>query len=210
MASQMYTLVPNGSDELNGSDWSLQTTIGGDTRHAAIASASTTRYIYANTTLRNNQFRFDDVTDDVAGIHGLSFTFNWNQSTASETASVRIILQDGGDGDASLYSVTTFLTSAALIGKNQTYTSIFYPFHSGTTSWTKDNINDLKATIYCLDNDTNNSASPANEMKILYFAFNVLVNKTDSSQPGTYDNSEKGVEVSNGKVEVSNGKLLVG
>ena len=59
MASQIFSLTPNSTDAESDLDvLELVSTVGGDTKHAAIASTSAVRYLRSDTTGDDNTFGF--------------------------------------------------------------------------------------------------------------------------------------------------------
>ena len=202
MASTYHEILPNSDDADSSNDWSVQSSILFDDLHSCLASTTSTRYIKSSTNGVRNYFGFENLSvtpTTTPPIHHIQYVFTYSSDTASETFSLFVGIVDGGDSDTILWSDSITLTAPSNTGKVNTYTSPIFPYHSGTTAWSVDNINDLKVFIRLLDNDTGGSASSVINIKT--FKYLVTTNDSDSTAISTYP-AKKGMKVSRGVINI--------
>ena len=202
MASTKVDLVPDSDDADGSTDWSIQTNMIGDDLHSALATTSTTRYIKSNTIGARNYFGFENLSFTPAGtppIHWLQYYFTFGADLANEVFSLYVGIVDGGDSDNIIYNDTLTLTAPANTNKLESYTSPIFPYHSGTTAWSVDNINNLKVFLRLIDNDTGGSASTT--IRINYFEYQIMTNNSDRATPSTYE-AKKGIKIKRGTVGI--------
>lgn len=213
MASQIFSLSPNSTDlESDLADWELVTTIGGDTKHAAIASTSSTRYIRSDTTGDDNTFGFSggsDIPDD-AVIQWLWLYIVWGSSVANELMELRLQLINGSDSSV-FYTESFELAGPSNTGKVLTTQSQGnYPLKTtsdGSTAWTKTEMENLKIRLECYDNSTTNNDT-SNFLEIMQVRVDVMCRTTFPGQFGVADstyNAGSDMKITEDTVEITNG-----
>ena len=187
MASQIFSLSPNSTAiESDGADWELVTTIGGDTKHAAIASTSSTRYLRSDTTGDDNTFGFSggsDIPDD-AVIQWIWLYIVWGSSVANEPMALRLQLVNGSDS-STFYTEVLELVGPSNTGKVLTTQSqgnyALKTTSDGSTAWTKTEMENLLIRLEVYDNSTTDNDT-SNYLEIMQVRVDVMCRTTFPGQ----------------------------
>ena len=215
MASQIFSLTPNSTDsESDANVWELVSSVGGDTKHAAIASNSTIRYLRSDTSGDDNTFGFSggsDIPDD-AVIQWLWLYIVWGSSVANEPMELRLQLINGSDSSV-FYTESFELAGPSNTGKVLTTQSQGnYPLKTtsdGSTAWTKTEMENLKIRLECYDNSTTNNDT-SNFLEIMQVRVDVMCKTTFPGQFGVADstyNAGSDMKITEDTVEITNGTV---
>lgn len=218
MASQIFSLTAASTDSESDADvWELVTTVGGDTKHGAIQSTSTGRYIRSDTNGDDNTFGFaggSDIPDD-AVIQWLWLYIVWGTSVVNEAAGLTVKLVDGSD-DSVFYTTGLELPGPSNTLKVfTTQNSTGYPLKTtsdGSAAWTKTQMENLKITLQVQDNSlTGNDTS--NFLEIMHVRVDVMCKTTFPGIFGTsnvYENNMGSpMDMKNGTLNIKNGIVKV-
>tara|TARA_B100001564_G_scaffold156270_1_gene131231 strand:+ start:1324 stop:1986 length:663 start_codon:yes stop_codon:yes gene_type:complete len=219
MASQNFSLTPSSTDsESDANVWELVTTIGGDTKHGALQSTSTGRYLRSDTAGDDNTFGLSggsDIPDD-AVIQWLWLYIVWGSSVVNEPMALNIQLIDGSDSSVfdttGLELIGPSNTAKVLTTQSQGLYGIKTTSDGSSTAWTKTNMQNLKVRLEVQDNSTTDNDT-SNFLEIMNLRVDVMCKTTFPGDFGTsnvYENNMGSpIDMKNGTLNIKNGVVKV-